>query len=47
MVKEIDMKVQETQGIPTKLDAKRPPLRHIKMLEAKEKKRTLEAAREK
>ena len=49
MVKEIDMQVQETQRVPTKMDAKRPTPRHIiiKMLKIKDKERILKAAREK
>ena len=31
VVKEIDMQVQDTQGIPNKMDAKRPTPRHIKI----------------
>ena len=29
LVKEIDTQVQEAEKIPNKMDAKRPPLRHI------------------
>ena len=29
LVKEIDMQVQEAQGVPNKMDAKRPTPRHI------------------
>ena len=49
LVKEIYVKVQETQRVPTKMDSKRPTLRHIiiKMLKVKDKKRILKAAREK
>ena len=49
LVKEIDMQVQETQRVPTKMDAKRPTPRHIiiKMLKIKDKERILKAAREK
>ena len=47
LVKEIDMKVQEAQTVPKKMDAKRPTPRHIiiKMLTVKE--RILKATREK
>ena len=47
--KEIDIRVQETQRIPYKMDAKRPTPRHIiiKMPKVKDKERILKAAREK
>ena len=49
LVKEIDMQVQETDRVPNKMDTKRPTPRHIiiKMSKVKDKKRILEAAREK
>ena len=49
LVKEIDMKVQEAQRVPNKMDAKRPTPRHIiiKMPKVKDKERILKAAREK
>ena len=49
LVKEIDMQVQEAQRVPNKMDAKRPPPRHIiiKMPKVKDKERILKAAREK
>ena len=39
LVKEIDMKVQEAQRVPNKMDAKKHSLRHIiiKMPEVKDK----------
>ena len=48
-VKEIDMQVQEAQGVPNKMDAKRPTPRHIiiKMPKIKDKETILKAAREK
>ena len=48
-MKEIDIQVQEAQRIPNKMDAKRPPLRHIiiKMPKVKDKERILKAATEK
>ena len=48
LVKEIDMKVQEAQTFPNKMDAKSPTPRHIiiKMPKVKDKKRILKAARE-
>ena len=49
LVKEIDMKVQEAQRAPNKIDAKRLTPRHIsiKMSKVKDKERILKAAREK
>ena len=49
LVKEIDMKVQEAQRVPNKMDAKRPTPRHIliKMPKVKDKERILEAASKK
>ena len=49
LVKEIDMKIQEAQRVPNKMDAKRPTPRHIiiKMPKVKDKERILKAAREK
>ena len=49
LVKDIDMQVQAAQGVPNKLDAKRPAPRHIiiKMPKVKNKERILKAAREK
>ena len=49
LVKEIDMQVQEAQGVPNQMDAKRPTPKHIvvKMTKVKDKERTLKAAREK
>ena len=43
------MEVQEAQGVPNKMDAKRPTLRHsiIKMSKVKNKERILKLAREK
>ena len=47
LVKEIDMRIQEAQRVPNKMDAKRPTLEHvIKMLKVKDKERILKAARE-
>ena len=48
LVKEIDMRVPETQRIPNRIDAKRPTPRYIiiKMPKFKYKKRILNAARE-
>ena len=45
--KEIDMQVQESQRIPTKMDAKKPTPRHIiiKRPKVKDKERLLKAAR--
>ena len=45
LVKEIDMQVQETQRVPTMIDAKRPTPRHItiKMPKVKDKERLLKA----
>ena len=49
LVKEIDIQAQEAQGVPNKLDLKRPTPRHIiiKMPTVKDKERILKAAREK
>ena len=49
LVKEINMQVQESQRVSTKMDAKRPTPRHsiIKMPKVKDKERLLKAAREK
>ena len=49
LLKEIDIQVQEAQGVPSKLDPKRTIPRHIiiKMLRIKDKERILKAAREK
>ena len=49
LLKEIDMRVQEAQRVPNKMDAKRPTPRHIviKMPKIKDKERILKAAREK
>ena len=49
MVKEVDVQVQEAQGVPNKLDPKRTTPRHIimKMPKVKDKERILKAAREK
>ena len=49
LVKERDMKVQETQSVPNKMNAKKPILRHIiiKMPKVKDKERILKAARQK
>ena len=48
LVKEIDMKVQEAQRVPNKLDPKKTTPRHItiKMQMIKDKERILKAARE-
>ena len=48
-MKEIDLQFQEADGVPNKLDPKRPTPRHIiiKMSKVKDKERILEAAREK
>ena len=48
-MKEIDIKVQEAQRVPNKMDAKRPTPRHIiiKMPKVKDKERILKASREK
>ena len=44
-----DLQVQEAQRVPNKMDANRPPPRHviIKMPKVKDKERILKAAREK
>ena len=49
LVKKIDMQVQKAQGVPNKMDTKRPIPRHItiKMLKVEDKERTLKATREK
>ena len=49
LVKEIDMRIQEAQRVPNKMDAKRPTLRLIiiKMPKVKDKERILKAEREK
>ena len=49
LVKEIDMQVQEAQGVPNKMYSKRPAPRYIiiKMPKVKGKERILKAAREK
>ena len=49
LMKEIDMQVQGAQGIPNKMDAKRPTPRHIIITipRLKVKERILKAAREK
>ena len=48
MVKEVDVQVQEAQGVPNKLDPKRTIPRHIiiKMPKIKDKERILKAERE-
>ena len=48
LVKEMDMKVQEVQRVPNKMDSKRTALRHIiiKIPKVKDKDRILKAARE-
>ena len=47
--KETDMKVQEVQRVPKKINPNRPTLRHIivKMAKVKDKERILKAAGEK
>ena len=49
LVKEIDMRVQEAQSFPNKMDAKRPTPRHIiiKIPKVEDKERILKDAREK
>ena len=49
LVEEIDLKVQEAQRVPNKMDAKRPTPRHvtIKMPKVKHRERILKAATEK
>ena len=49
LAKEIDIQVQETQRVPSKLDPKRTTPRHIiiKMPKFKDKETILKAAREK
>ena len=49
LVKETDMQVQKAQGVPNKMDTKRPIPRHItiKMPKVKQKERILKAVREK
>ena len=44
--KEIDMQIQEAQRVSNKMDAKRPPPRHITIRMLKVKERILKAARE-
>ena len=48
-LKETDIKIQEVQRAPNKLNPNRPPPRHIliKMAKVKDKERILKAAREK
>ena len=48
-MKEIDIQVEEAQGVPNKVDINRPTPRHIisKMPKVKDKERILKAAREK
>ena len=48
LIKGIDMRVQETQRVPDKIDAKRPTPRHtiIKMPKFKDKEKILKAAGE-
>ena len=46
LVKEINMQVQEAQGIPNKMDANRPTPRHIRIKTFKDKERILKAARQ-
>ena len=48
LVKETDMQVQEVQGLPSTMDAKRPIPRYIiiKRTKVKDKERLLKAARE-
>jgi len=47
--KDMNISIQEAQQTPTKMNSKRPTLRHIiiRLSKAKEKGQTLEAAREK
>ena len=47
MLKEINMKIQEAQRAPNKMDAKRPTPRHIIFKMPKIKEKILKAAREK
>ena len=47
LVKEIDMKVQEAQTVPKKMDAKRPTPRHIIIKMRTVKERILKESREK
>ena len=49
LMKEIDMQVQEAQGVSNEMDAKRSTPRHIiiKTPKVKDKERILKAAREK
>ena len=47
MVREIDVQVQEAQGIPKKLDPKRTTPRHIIIKMPKVKERILKAAKKK
>ena len=46
LVKEVDVQVQEAQGVPNKLDLKRTTPRHI-IMKMLNKERILKAAREK
>ena len=48
LVKEIDIQIQEAQGVPNKMDTKRTTPRHIiiKMPNVKDKEKILKAARE-
>ena len=45
LVKETDIQVQEAQGVPHKMDAKRPTPSHIIITMPKVKERILKAAR--
>ena len=49
LLKEIDIQVQEAQGVPNKIDAKRPTPRHIiiKMPKVKDKERILKSSKRK
>ena len=49
LLKEIDMHIQEAQGVPNKIDAKRPTPRHIiiKMPKVKDKERILKSSKRK
>ena len=46
-LKEIDIKMQEAQRVPNKLNPNRPTTRHIIIKMAKDKERILKATREK
>ena len=48
-MKEVDIKVQEAQRVPNKVNSKRPTPRHIiiKIPKVKDRERILKAAREK